>query len=200
MTTLAPYTAKGYFNTAVLRVVGTELYLNKGSKSSPTWTRLGPDMPIKSPSKAGLAGRWQRGQSGNPSGMRPGSRHKATVFAESLLSGEAEALVRKTVELAKAGDTAALKICMDRILPPARERPCRFKLPRLETCADAVAALGLVAEGLANGELLPHEAESLTNVVMGFVKTIEATTFEERLSALEQVDEDVPREQRCYDA
>jgi hypothetical protein len=50
-----------------------------------------------------------------------------------------------------------------------------FKLPRLETGADAIAALGLIAGGLASGKLLPHEAESLGNVVAAFVKTIAAS-------------------------
>jgi hypothetical protein len=108
------------------------------------------------------------------------------LFAESLLSGEAEDLVRKLVELAKAGDVGALKICIDRILPPARERPCSFKLPKLETCGDATTALGVIAEGLASGKLLPREAESLSGVVASFVKTIEVTEFETRLAALEE--------------
>jgi hypothetical protein len=38
---------------------------------------------------------WQKGQSGNPAGSKVGSKHRATVFVESLLSGEADALVRK---------------------------------------------------------------------------------------------------------
>lgn len=39
-----------------------------------------------------------------------------------FLDGEAEALTRKAVELALEGDTTALRICMERICPPARER------------------------------------------------------------------------------
>src|ERR1700757_5286527 len=67
--------------------------------------------PVKAKGKA----RWAPGQSGNPRGTRTGSKHKATLFAESLLSGEAEGLVRKVIELAKAGDVGALKICRDRL-------------------------------------------------------------------------------------
>ena len=36
------------------------------------------------------------------------------------LEGEGEALTRKAIELAKAGDMAALRLCLDRILPPRR--------------------------------------------------------------------------------
>src|SRR3954465_9096925 len=44
------------------------------------------------------------GQSGNPNGRPQGSRNKTTLAVEALLDGEAEALTRKAVELAKNGD------------------------------------------------------------------------------------------------
>ena len=44
-----------------------------------------------------------------------GARHKATIAAEALLDGEAEALTRKAVEMALSGDGAALRLCLDRI-------------------------------------------------------------------------------------
>ncbi len=45
------------------------------------------------------------GQSGNPHGRPRGARNRATVAAEELLDGEADALTRKAIELAKQGDT-----------------------------------------------------------------------------------------------
>jgi hypothetical protein len=65
---------------------------------------------------------------GNP-GKPKGARHRTTLAAEALLDGEAEALARKAVELALAGDTLALRLCLDRILPPRRDRPIAFRLP-----------------------------------------------------------------------
>jgi uncharacterized protein DUF5681 len=40
------------------------------------------------------------GQSGNPKDRPKGARNRATIAAESLLDGEAEALTRKAIELA----------------------------------------------------------------------------------------------------
>jgi Family of unknown function (DUF5681) len=151
-------------------------------------------------SAPGRAPPWKPGQSGNPKGRAAGSRNKASLIAEALIGGQTEALARKAISLALAGDTIALRLCLERILPVARERPCSFKLPRLETCTDATAALGLVAEGLASGKLLPHEAESLSNIVVSFVKTIEASTFEERLAALERGDSEDTSQEHKYDA
>ena len=122
---------------------------------------------------------------GNP-GRPKGARHKATVAAEVLLDGEAEKLTRKAVELALAGDTIALRLCLDRILSPRRERPISFALPKVETAADAVKAVAAIAEAVAAGEITPGEAGELTRLVDVFTRTLEATEFEARLTALEQ--------------
>src|SRR6476659_8342128 len=46
---------------------------------------------------------FQKGESGNPQGKPKGTRHRVTIAAEILLEGEAEAITRKAIELAKAG-------------------------------------------------------------------------------------------------
>ena len=57
-------------------------------------------------------GRFQKGRLGNPDGRPKGSRNKTTLIAQSLLEGEAEALVRKVVQLALEGDLTCLRICL----------------------------------------------------------------------------------------
>jgi Family of unknown function (DUF5681) len=69
------------------------------------------------------------GQSGNPAGRPKGARNATTLAVEALLDGEGEALTRKAIDLAKKGDMQALKLCMDRIVPPRRDRPLAFALP-----------------------------------------------------------------------
>ena len=129
--------------------------------------------------------RWQPGQSGNPRGSVRGSRHKASLIAESLLEGECQRLTRQAIKLALDGDTTALKMCLERILPPARERPCLFKLPSMSTAADAAACMARVLEGIASGEILPVEGAALSSTINGYVKILEAAEFEARLLALE---------------
>jgi hypothetical protein len=77
-------------------------------------------------------------------------------------------------------------LCMERLLPPVRSRPLRFKLPVLHTVADAQAALAAIVAGMASGEILSDEAATLSNVVNSFLKSFELSELESRLVALEQ--------------
>lgn len=128
---------------------------------------------------------WQPGQSGNPAGRPKGARHKATLAVEALLDGEAERLTRRAVELALEGDTTALRLCLERLAPPRRERPVMVELPEIGSAADASRALAVIIAATAEGNLVPGEAAELARLVEGYVKAVEATEFEARLSALE---------------
>ena len=64
--------------------------------------------------------RFKPGESGNPDGRPRGSRNATTLALEALFDGEAEALTRKAIELAKTGDIPALRICLDRLHQPIR--------------------------------------------------------------------------------
>jgi uncharacterized protein DUF5681 len=126
------------------------------------------------------------GQSGNPDGRPKGARNRATVAAERLLDGEADTLTRRAIDLAKSGDTVALRLCLDRIIPTRKDRPVVFTLPTLERAADAVRASAAIVRAVASGDLTPSEAADLSKVVDGFARTLEAADFEKRLVKLEQ--------------
>lgn len=121
---------------------------------------------------------------GNP-GKPRGTRHKATQAALALLDGEAGALTRKAVEMALAGDTTALRLCLERIAPPRRDAPVQFTLPKMETARDAARAAGAVLEAVAAGELTPTEGAHLMALVETYRRTLETTELEARLAALE---------------
>src|SRR5205814_5231060 len=69
----------------------------------------------------------------NPNGRPRGARNRTTLAAEALLDGEAEAITRKAIELAKAGDLTAIRLCVDHICPIRRGRRLGSTLPRLDT-------------------------------------------------------------------
>src|SRR6266446_5715226 len=107
---------------------------------------------------------FEKGRSGNPAGRRTGSSNRATLAAAALLEGESESLTRKAVELALDGDPTALRLCMERILPPCRERTVRFALPPLESAADVEGAMKAVTSALAGGAITPGEAATIAAV------------------------------------
>jgi Family of unknown function (DUF5681) len=129
-----------------------------------------------------------RGRSGNPDGRPAGARNRKTLAAAILLEGEAEALTRKAVELALAGDPTALRLCLERIVPPCRERAVKFALPSIESAADIAPAMKAVTAALADGMITPGEGEAIARIVDTFVRAIETSDFERRLNALERDD------------
>ena len=120
------------------------------------------------------------GQSGNPAGKPKGTRNATTLALEALLDGQASALTQKAINLALAGDMAALRLCLDRILPPRKDSPVAFDLPEIKTLNDAVPAMGALVKAVGQGDLTPTEAAELTKMVQAFAKIIETAELEER--------------------
>jgi hypothetical protein len=126
------------------------------------------------------------GQSGNPAGRPAGSRNKATLAIDALLDGEATALTRKAITLAKKGDMQALKLCMDRIVPPRRDRPLAFALPPIATPGDAATAMSALLKATADGELTPLEAGEVAKLVDTYIHTVETNDLTKRIEQLER--------------
>lgn len=64
---------------------------------------------------------FMKGQSGNPRGKPKGARDKRTAL-RVLLEPHSESLVQKTVQLALGGDTTALRLCLERLIPPVKSK------------------------------------------------------------------------------
>jgi len=126
------------------------------------------------------------GQSGNPAGRPRGSRNKKTIALEALLDAESEAVIQKVIGLAKMGDDLAIRLCVERMLAPRRERPVPLKLPRIETDADARQAAAEVMEALGEGEVTPTEAEHLLRAIAGVAVIMQSTEVAARLQQIEE--------------
>ena len=129
---------------------------------------------------------FQKGQSGNPDGRPKGSRNATTIALETLLDGQATALTQKAIDVALTGDIPALRLCLDRILPPRKDSPVAFDLPEMKTLNDAVPAMGALVKAVGQGDLTPTEAGELTKMVQAFAKIIETAELEERVRKLEE--------------
>jgi hypothetical protein len=133
------------------------------------------------------AGGFQKGQSGNPRGRPTGSRNSATLACEALLEGQAEALTQKAVEMALAGDTVALKLCLERIYPARKDRAVNFALPPITSARDAADIAAAVAEAVAAGHITPSEAAEIGKVLEIYVKAHQTAELNDRVERVEQL-------------
>lgn len=126
---------------------------------------------------------FEKGQSGNPAGRPPGIRDKRAAMRD-LLVPHAEELVAKAVELALSGDSTALRICIDRLIPPAKAKDDPVTLPAL---SDSLADNGrLVIQALAESKLTPEEAGAIMQAMATQARIVEIDEIEKRVTALEQ--------------
>ena len=126
-------------------------------------------------------GKFTDGNSGRPKG----SRNKATIAIESLLEGRSEALTQIAISKALDGDTVALRLCLDRIAPPMKDKPVFFPLPQMQDAMDASQAAGSVLSAVSEGTLTPIEGSRVMGLIDSYRRTLELTDIEFRIKALE---------------
>jgi hypothetical protein len=102
------------------------------------------------------------------------------------LDGEGAAITRKAIKLAKAGNERALRLCLERLIPPCHERLVHLTLPLDITTAGGVSgALGAILAAVAQGDITTGKAVQLASVLEVRRKTIETEEFERRLTEME---------------
>ena len=140
-----------------------------------------------SPDKNGRKkdGTFARGYVANPSGRPVGSLNKVTKLAQSLLDADAGELFKAIIASAKSGDSTAMRLCAERLLPARRDRPLQYQLPQINSGADAAAAMNQILDGVSAGEITPAEADSLVKLVESAAKISELAILEQRVAALE---------------
>jgi len=130
-------------------------------------------------------GIFPKGKSGNPSGRPKGARNKATLAAEALMDGDASAITGKAIELAKAGDLTAIRLCMERILPPRRSRPMKLTIPNIEQPSDILKAVNAVLTAVSTGKITPDEADALLRTVEAARKAMEIEELHREIDELQ---------------
>ncbi len=130
--------------------------------------------------KRNRKGQFAKGVSGNPGG-RPVTEVSAL---RNHLAGHGEALAAKAVELALAGDTAALKLCLDRLSPPLKPRsaPVSVSVPSDAGLGDMAR---LFVQAASEGRISPDDAGQLLNALGSAARVIEVSELEQRIARLE---------------
>ncbi|HEX2243372.1 MAG TPA: DUF5681 domain-containing protein [Gammaproteobacteria bacterium] len=126
---------------------------------------------------------YKKGQSGNPSGRPRGISDKRTALRE-LLAPHAQALIEKTVELAKGGDTTALRLCLERIMAPIRARDDAVVIEQVgNTLTERSQA---IVNASLTGQISPSEASTLMQALATQARVIESEELAARIEALEE--------------
>jgi len=90
------------------------------------------------------------------------------------------------IDAAKAGDLMAAKIILDRLIPPAKERPISLDLPDTKTAEGVSAAQSAILQAVGCGDLLPGEAATLSAIVESKRRAIETQELSDRITQLEK--------------
>jgi hypothetical protein len=128
-------------------------------------------------------GQWEPGQSGNPSGA-----HRSVSRVRELLAPHKEALVDTLVTLAKAGDTAALRLYFERICPPLRADSEPVEIPGLAAATTLADKALAILNGMANGSVAPDAGSQILAAITSAAQLSEFEQLKNRLAALEHRD------------
>lgn len=141
------------------------------------------DNPAKAGEKKDT--RFKPGQSGNPAGKKPGTRHKVSVLAEKLMSDDVENVVKSIIKAAVDGDIAASKLILERVVPARKDATISIDLPEINTIEDVATAMGIIVKAAASAEIGLSEADALTKLVQGMSQALEMSEVTKRIAALE---------------
>ena len=81
-------------------------------------------------------------------------------------------ICRRLIEEALEGNIQAIRLILDRILPPRKERSIEINVPKLRTPDDALKAISVIANAVSSGDITPCEGEAMSRIVDIFVKAM----------------------------
>lgn len=128
--------------------------------------------------------KFEKGQSGNPAGKKPGTPNKRTQLS-NVLNSHAEDLVKKAIEMALDGDVNALRLCMERLIPKATSQPIQFEIEMGKN--DNLSVLGRkIVNSVGKGELTPDEGQKLFGMLDKQRNLIELTDIIKKIEEIEE--------------
>ena len=127
--------------------------------------------------------KFKSGISGNPKGRPKGIKDKRTAYRE-LLQPHAEDLITKAVELAQAGDTIALRMCLDRLIAPIKAKDSTIMIEDLK---GSLAEQGQkVILAMCNSEVTPDDAGKVLQALAAQSRILEIDNLDKRVAKLEE--------------
>ena len=119
-------------------------------------------------------------------GRPKGSKNRKTLAMETLLEGQVEALTQTAINEALNGNTMALRLCIDRIMPLRKDNYINLDLPEIENPNQLVDAARCVLKAVQLGNLTPIEGNKVMLMLDNVRKILETVELSNRLELLEK--------------
>ena len=127
--------------------------------------------------------RFKKGRSGNRAGRPKGIKDRRVKY-RALLEPHAKVLVKKAVQLALDGDTTALRLCLDRVIPTIRARDEPMVVGSLKGTLTEQGQI--IIQAMGSGSLVPSEAAAMLQALVAQARITELEVLEQRLRTLEE--------------
>jgi hypothetical protein len=98
-----------------------------------------------------------------------------------------------SVAAALAGDTVALRLALERICPPRRDRAATFALRPIHSARDAAEAQSDLADAVSFNIITPAEAAEISKVLANAAKAYEIAEMAERAQLEQMTDTELLR-------
>lgn len=127
-------------------------------------------------------GRWKKGESGNPSGRKPGTGKVARL--RDIIATHVPEIISQMVDKAIDGDVQAARLLLERVIPPLKsmEQNVSLTLPENATLSEQGQ---IIIQSVANGVLTPDQGQALLSGLGSQARLMEITELEQRITALE---------------
>jgi hypothetical protein len=132
--------------------------------------------------------KFRPGESGNPSGRKPGTGYRQQLF-KTLIEPRKNELINTALELALDGNEAMLRLFLERMLPcKPVDDGIVIEVPESDTQRmDALLLWGdAVLQATSNGEITPEQGKAIMALIEAQRKNIEATDLALRLAEIER--------------
>jgi len=94
--------------------------------------------------------------------------------------------MQKAGDMALNGEVACLRMMLDRVSPPRKDRPVDIDTPPIKTSEDLHMAIDSIWSAPRDGRLTPAEAGAIAEVLERLTRVIEFQDAVKRIEALEK--------------
>jgi hypothetical protein len=128
---------------------------------------------------------FKAGESGNPQGMRRGTKHRFTRQMNKLATKEGPAILKSIVEKAKTEPFYA-SLFIRYIAPKAKVNPEPIELPVPTTAAEAASLIADLTAKIAEGSLDIEVGTALVEGLQAFISARNVSQLEQEVEALRE--------------